>query len=144
MARAGLKTKPSDVSPDDLIAKVDHPVRQRDGLALLSLYRRITGLGPKVWGSSMIGFGRYDYVYDSGHSGSMMAAGFAPRKAEMVIYNLPGYDGLEDLLTRLGPHRIGKSCLYLKDLSKIDIAVLEELIASGFADMQKRYTVHPA
>lgn len=143
MAKAELKTKPTDVSPDDLIAGIEHPVRQRDALALLSLYRRITGLEPKVWGPSMVGYGRYDYVYDSGHSGSMLAAGFAARKAELVIYNLPGYEGMDDLLGRLGPHKTGKSCLYLKDLSKIDMGVLEELIATGFATMRERYTVLP-
>jgi hypothetical protein len=143
MAKYESKTRSTDVSPADLIAAVANPVRQRDALTLMDIFARVTGFDARVWGPSMIGFGRYDYVYDSGHSGSAFAIGFAPRKAEMVVYVIPGYAGLDEQLARLGPHKLGKSCLYLKDFARLDVAVLEEIIASGFAAMQAGHDVKP-
>jgi hypothetical protein len=107
MAKYESKTRSTDVSPADLIAAVANPVRQRDALTLMDIFARVTGFDARVWGPSMIGFGRYDYVYDSGHSGSAFAIGFAPRKAEMVVYVIPGYAGLDEQLARLGPHKLG-------------------------------------
>ncbi|MEX1249781.1 MAG: DUF1801 domain-containing protein [Hyphomonas sp.] len=92
----------------------------------------VTGLRPKMWGPSIIGFGRYAYTYDSGHSGEMCMTGFSPRKANMVIYILPGYRDLSDPLLRLG-----KSCLYFNKLTDIDMKVLEEIVAESLAYMRR-------
>ena len=90
-------------------------------------------------GPSITGFGRYAYTYDSGHSGEFMLTGFSPRKANMVIYILPGYRDLSDKLARLGKHKTGKSCLHLGRLSAIDMTVLEEIVRDGLAYMRQSY-----
>lgn len=91
----------------------------------------VTGLTLKMWGTKLTGFGRYAYTYDSGHSGEAMITGFSPRKANMVIYVLPGYADLQDKLARLGPHKTGTSCLYLGALDKIDLDVLAQIVREG-------------
>ena len=89
----------------------------------------------------MVGFGRYDYTYDSGHSGTSMATGFAPRKAELVVYILPGYGDYSAILADLGKHRLGKSCLYIKRLDAVNEDTLRRLIRTGLADLGQRWTV---
>jgi len=137
------KTLPTGASVDDYIAQVEPVGRREDARELLQIFQTATGFQPKMWGPSMIGFGRYDYTYDSGHSGSSLATGFAPRKANMVVYILPGYTNFGDILGRLGKHKMGKSCLYLGRLKGVDLAVLEELIQAGLADLSKRWDIHP-
>ncbi len=85
--------------------------------------QRLSGEPAIMWGPSIVGFGKYGYIYDSGHSGTSMRIGFSPRKAAMTVYIVPGYDNKAALLARLGPHTLGKSCLYIKDLSKVDAKV---------------------
>ena len=138
------KTKATEVSVADFIAAVEPEAKRADAEALDALFRRVTGFTPRMWGPSMIGYGRYDYVYETGHGGSSLATGFSPRKAELSIYILPGYSDFGEILGRLGKHRIGKSCLYVKRLSDIDTGVLEELIRGGLADLASRWPVHPA
>ncbi len=92
----------------------------------------------------MIGYGAYDYIYDSGHSGSALATGFSPRKAEFSIYIMPGYQDYGAILARLGKHRTGKACLYLKRLSDIDTGALEDLVRSGLRDLSSRWPVRPS
>lgn len=141
---AETKTKSTSVSVADYIAAVEPPAKQADAQVLDALFRRVTGFEPQMWGPTMIGYGRYDYVYTTGHGGSAMATGFSPRKAEHSIYVLGGYDNSGSLLARLGKHRAGKACLYVKTLGDIDMAVLEELIRAGLADLATRWTIHPA
>jgi len=133
------KTQPTQVSPDDFIASVDHPVRRADARVLLEMMTRITGETPKMWGPSIIGFGQYRYRYDSGREGDFLRTGFSPRKTSMVVYILPGYTGFGSILERLGKHKLGKSCLYINKLADVDLDVLEELIRAGLADMAKTY-----
>ena len=135
------KTQPSDLSAADLITAVDHPTRRADGLALLEVFTRVTGFDPVVWGSSIIGFGRYHYRYDSGREGDFLATGFAVRKANLVVYIMPGYGDYDAILDRLGKHKKGKSCLYINKLADIDLAVLEELILAGLRDLDKIWPV---
>lgn len=142
MARYDAKTKPTPVSPADHIASIDDDVRRRDAETLLALMAELTGEAPRMWGPSMIGFGAYHYRYDSGHEGDSFLAGFAARKSEMVVY-LMGYiseqPDYKALLDRLGPHRMGKSCLYLRNLDKIDMQVLAELIRRSVAALREKY-----
>jgi hypothetical protein len=126
------KTKPSTTTVTALLASVENDRRRQDAKIVLKMMREVTGIKPKVWGETMIGFGSYDYTYDSGHSGTAMLIGFAPRKANLVLYVLDYSEALDDLLARLGPHKRGKGCLYLTDLSKNDLDVLRELIEQSF------------
>lgn len=133
------KTKPTQVSPADFIASVEHPGRRADAQVLLEMMTRITGEAPRMWGPAIIGFGEYHYRYDSGREGDFMRTGFSPRKANMVVYILPGYTDFSAILDRLGKHKLGKSCLYINKLSDVDLDVLEELIRAGLADMAAKY-----
>ena len=139
MAKNQNKTQATDASVEDYIAQIEHPKRRRDSFTLLELMKRLTGDEPKLWGPSIIGFGQYHYKYASGREGDFMRTGFAPRKANMVVYIMPGYRDYGEQLARLGKHKIGKSCLYLTDLEKVDINVLEEIIADSLKYMQEKY-----
>ncbi len=125
-----MATIPEDV--DALIAGVKPANRQRDARTLVELMTRATGEQPRLWGS-IVGFGDYHYKYASGHEGDTCAAGFAPRKAASTIYLNDGLHRYEDELARLGPHRTGVGCLYLTDLTKIDLDVLEGIISASYA-----------
>jgi hypothetical protein len=122
---------------------IEHPVRRSDGHALNALFSRVTGFPAKMWGPSIIGFGRYHYLYKSGREGDFLATGFSPRASNMSIYIMPGYQDYTEILSRLGKHKLGKSCLYVNKLEDIDLAVLEELIRAGLKDLDALWPVHP-
>ncbi len=132
-------TQPTDVDPAEFIAAVEHPVRRADAEVLLEMMTRVTGYPPKMWGPSIIGFGRYHYRYDTGREGDFLVTGFSPRTANLVVYILPGYDDIGEQLARLGKHRIGKSCLYINKLADIDLDVLEDIVADGVARIRENY-----
>jgi len=136
------KTKSAPFRRDDWIATVD-PARRDEAGRLLDLFCRVTGWEPRLWGPSIVGFGRYAYRYASGHAGEAAATGFSPRRAELVVYILPGYADFGPLLARLGPHRIGKSCLYIRRLDRVDEGVLAELIRAGLDDLARQWPIHP-
>lgn len=138
-AKSELKTKATEVKPKDFIATIEDGPRKADAETLLKWMTKVTRLRPKMWGSSIIGFGRYAYTYDSGRSGEFMLTGFSPRKANMVLYILPGYRDLSEKLARLGKHKTGKSCLYINKLADVDMAVLEEIVLDGLAYMRANY-----
>jgi hypothetical protein len=119
------------------------PARRAEAGRLLAIFAEATGWEPRLWGPSMVGFGRYVYRYDSGHGGESLATGFSPRKAELSVYILPGYADFGSILSRLGPHRLGKSCLYIKRLDAVDEGVLRELIRAGLEDLARQWPVHP-
>lgn len=133
------KTKPTPVNPRDFINAVEHPVRRADGLVLLDLMERLSGEPAAIWGPSIVGFGSYHYKYDSRREGDMCRIGFSPRKAELVLYLVDGFDGHADLLARLGKHRTGVSCLYIKKLADVDMGVVEALITASLAYMDAKY-----
>jgi len=133
------KTVPTARSVDDFIAAVENPARQAEAKIILGLMQQVAQEVPKLWGPSIIGFGQYSYTYESGHSGTMCRIGFSPRKANLVVYLLDGYEQRQDHLARLGKHKLGKSCLYLNKLSDIDLAVLKEMIQASWDEMAKRY-----
>ena len=134
-------TQPSAEDVGAFLAQVTPEQRKIDALRLDGMFRDITGYDPVLWGSSMIGYGRYRYIYESGHSGQCLATGFAPRKRELVLYIMPGYGELGSMLDRLGPHRKGKACLYITRLARIDEAVLAEIIEAGLADLATRWEI---
>ncbi|MGR3723742.1 DUF1801 domain-containing protein [Abyssibius alkaniclasticus] len=138
------KTRPTKVSVAEFLNDIPHPTRRADGLALDALFRKVTGYTPQMWGPTMVGYGSYDYVYETGHSGTSLATGFSPRKANLVLYILPGYARLGDMLTRLGKHKIGKSCLYINKLADVDMDVVAEIIRAGLDDLATRWPVKPS
>lgn len=138
------KTQPTDVDPHDFVAAVPHPRRRADAEVLLDLFGRVTGWSPRMWGPSLVGYGRYHYVYDSGREGDFFVTGFSPRKANLVLYVLPGFDALDDARHRLGKHRVGRSCLYVNKLDDVDLDVLEAIVREGVRLMDERWGVHPS
>lgn len=135
----GNKTQPTDVDPREFIASIEHPVRRADGEWLLEMMARVTGCPPVMWGPSIVGFGRYHYRYESGREGDYLLTGFSPRKANLVLYVMPGYEDIGDDLAELGKHRVGVSCLYVNKLADVDLTVLERIVADGVRRMRDRY-----
>ena len=140
---AETKTKATEVSVDDFIEALPIPQRREDAKKVRAMFERLTGEPARMWGPTIIGFGSYDYKYESGHSGTMCRMGFSPRKAELVLYVLTGFEGQPDLLARLGRHKTGKVCLYIKKLPDVDEAVLEEISARALAHMNEKYLPTP-
>ncbi len=138
----GNKTRATDADVGAFLGTVDPPDRAEEARRLDRLFREVTGFEPRMWGPSIVGYGRYHYVYDSGRQGDFLATGFAPRKAAFSVYIMPGYGEFGAILARLGKHRIGKSCLYVTRLADIDQAVLAKLIRAGLADLNRRWPVH--
>ncbi len=140
---ASKKTTQHRVDPVEFVASVEHDTRRADAEVLLELIGRVSGYEPKMWGPTIVGFGRYHYVYESGTEGDSMVVGFSPRKANQVVYLMPGYEELTDMLDRLGKHKIGKSCLYINKLADVDLDVLEEMIAHSVTVMKSTYETFP-
>lgn len=128
------KTKPTDVPVSDFIAAVEHPVRRADAEVIRAMLEQVTGEKPVMWGPSIVGYGSY-----KGPTGDWPIIGFSPRKAELVLYFMGGYAEQAALLARLGKHRTSVSCLYVKKLSDIDMAVLREMAERAVAEMRERY-----
>ena len=133
------KTKATGASVGEFLDAVPDPQRREDAKAVCAMMERISGEPARMWGPSIVGFGRYRYIYDSGHSGEMARIGFSPRARELVLYLVDGFEGHQALMDRLGKFRTGKSCLYLKRLADVDTDVLEELIAASWDDMREKY-----
>ncbi|MEO0997225.1 MAG: DUF1801 domain-containing protein [Pseudomonadota bacterium] len=113
--------------------------RRRDLKAVMAMLREITGKRPVMWGPAIIGYGRYHYRYDSGREGDFFKAGVSPRARDLTVYLMPGGERYAAPLKKLGKHRLGKSCLYIKRLQDVDTGVLQELMARAYADMCKKY-----
>lgn len=132
------KTQPTAVDPARFIDTVKNEARRRDAHELSALMRDITGEPPKMWGPTIVGFGTYHYVYDSGREGDICLAGFSPRSSALVVYLGPGIDN-EPLMTKLGKYKAGKGCLYLNKLGDVDRAVLRKLIEYSIKTLRKRH-----
>jgi len=140
---AELKTKATAVGVEAFIAGLPDERRREEARALDAIYRRVTGLEPKMWGPSIVGYGSYDYRYDSGRAGTICRAGFSPRKAAMTLYLVSEYGSRQSeadaLFARLGKHSTGKACLYVKRLDQVDAGALEGLVALSWELMNERY-----
>lgn len=139
MAKTENKTKETAVSADDYIATVADANQRADAEQIRALMERLSGEPAKMWGPSIIGFGSYHYRYESGREGDMCRIGFSPRKGQTVLYLIDGFEGQPELMARLGKHKTGKSCLYVKRLSDVDGDVLEELCRRSLAYMAQKY-----
>jgi hypothetical protein len=136
---AELKTKRNDASVKGWLAAIPDPERRKDCETVIRVMKQATKAEPAMWGASIVGFGSYHYKYASGREGDWMLTGFASRKAELTLYIMSGFAGYDGLLAKLGKHRNGKSCLYLKRLSDIDMKVLKELVAVSVRHMKGKY-----
>ena len=125
---AELKTKETTASVSEFIDKIADLQRREDCRAVADIMRDVTGEEPKMWGSSIVGFGSYHYKYASGREGDWMITGFSPRKGDLTLYIMGGFDSFSDLMKDLGKYKTGKSCLYIKKLADIDIGVLRKLV----------------
>lgn len=139
MANSELKTKPTVVNVHDFIEAVADEKQRADAHTIAAMMERLSGHPPKMWGPSIIGFGSYHYRYDSGREGDMCRIGFSPRKGQTVLYLVDGFEGHAELMTKLGKHKTGKSCLYVKRLSDVDESVLEQLCTKSLDWMAQKY-----
>ena len=124
----GLKTKPTNKSVDQFIKKVENPTKREDSFKILELMKEVTKEEPVMWGDSIVGFGSYHYKYASGREGDWFLVGFSPRKQNLAVYLMNGFEKHQKLLKNLGKHKTGKSCLYINKLKDINIQSLRELI----------------
>ena len=137
------KTVPAGLKVADYLDQISDPQRQADCRKLHDMMLEIVGETPKIWGSKLssgiVGFGDYHYKYASGREGDSLRLGFANRAQNISIYIMPGYQDFSDQLARLGKHKIGKACLYIKRLSDVDEAVLREMLVEGLRQMDEKY-----
>jgi len=140
---AELKTKKTTQSPAAFVSALKDPVKRADAKALLSLFKKATGESPKMWGTSIVGFGQYHYKSDrSSQEGDWPLTGFSPRAASITVYIMPGFKEYGALLKKLGKHKIsGGSCIYIKKLADVDQKVLGEIIKTSVRDMHRKYKV---
>lgn len=129
------KTQPTDEPVEAFLARVADPQRRADCATVLAMMRRASGVEPVMWGSSIVGFGLYQYRYASGRTGDWPVIGFSPRKNDLTLYLMPDLAGQEALLAKLGKHKTGVSCLYLKRLSDVDLPTLEALVQGALRRM---------
>jgi hypothetical protein len=135
------KTKPTKQSISAFLKSVPDARKRADAEALIALMKEATKAEPVMWGPSIVGFGSFRYKYESGREGDWPLTGFSPRKQNLVVYVMPGFSEYRDLLAKLGPHTIGKSCLYLKRLADIDLSALKKIIKRSIATTKKKATV---
>ena len=140
---AELKTKKSNASVSSFLHGVEHPQRREDALALLEIFKQVTRMPPRMWGDSIVGFGEYHYKSErSSQEGDWPLTGFSPRKRNMTIYIMPGFSDYQDLIDKLGPHKLSVSCIYFSKLGNIDRTILKRIIRKSVADMKKKYQWH--
>ena len=133
------KTKPTKQSVAGFLAKVADPTKRADAKTLIAMMKDATKQEPVMWGTSIIGFGTYRYKYASGREGDWPIVGLSPRKQNLTVYIMPGFDEFEDLLSKLGKHSTGSSCLYIKRLADIDLPTLKKIVTKSVAKMKKKY-----
>ncbi len=132
------KTKETTESVAAFLDKATDAKTRRDCDAVTRIMKRVTGSPPRMWGPSMVGFGRYHYKYESGREGDSFLVGFSPRKPNLTLYVTDEFEKYPHLMKKLGKHTTGKSCLYIKTLDDIDMKVLEELIETAVGDTKQR------
>ncbi|MBE1555529.1 DUF1801 domain-containing protein [Sporosarcina limicola] len=133
------KTKETDNDVIEFIEDVDNPKKRADAYKLLAIFEETTGYEAKMWGPSIIGFGTYHYVYQTGHEGDAPLVGFSPRKAKISLYFATGDTEREEILARFGKHTTGKACVYINKVDDVDTDVLRELITQSVTFLQTLY-----
>ena len=133
------KTRPTDESVEAFLEGVADEKKRKDSFEILALMREVTGMEPRMWGGSIVGFGTYHYKYTSGREGDMPLTGFSPRKQSLTLYIMSGFSQHDDLLAKLGKFKTGKSCLYIKRLADVDLDTLRELIARSVEHVDRTH-----
>lgn len=134
-----LKTAQNKASVSAFLNTIEDEQRRKDAKAVLKIMKEITKEKPAMWGTSIVGFGTYEYTRANGDYGTFMRCGFAPRKDRITLYIMPGYEDYSELLKDLGPYTKGKACLHIKRIEKIHLPTLKKLIKAGYKDMEKKY-----
>jgi len=134
---AELKTKRNKGNVEAFLSSVADEKKKQDSFTILELMKQVTGKEPEMWGDSIVGFGSYHYKYASGREGDWFVTGFSPRKQNLTLYIMAGFDEYDQLLSKLGKHSIGKSCLYIKKVEDVDMDVLKELVKKSVEYMEK-------
>ena len=132
------KTTPNNQDVEQFLNRVDDERKRKDSFTILELMKQATGREPGMWGSSIVGFGSYHYTYESGREGDMPLAGFSPRKQNLTLYNMGGFERYDDLLKKLGKHTTGKGCLYIKRLDDVDLPTLKSLIEESVKHVKQK------
>jgi hypothetical protein len=135
---AELKTKENDASVEAFLDSVENEKKRKDSYTVLNLMKDVTKIEPKMWGDSIVGFGNYHYRYASGREGDWFLTGFSPRKQNLTLYIISGFDGYSSLLENLGKYTTGVSCLYIKKLEDVDLKTLRELVRQSVDHMSKQ------
>lgn len=136
---AELKTRKTAQSVAAFLNAIEDPARRKDCKTIARMMRNATGDKAAMWGAAIVGYGSYDYKYESGREGSWFVAGFSPRKQAISVYIMPGFKRFDRLMSKLGKYKTGKSCLYIKSLEDVDSDVLQELIELSVQHMRKLY-----
>jgi hypothetical protein len=137
---AELKTKENKASVSKFLNGINDTQKRADCKAIARLMREATGKPPKMWGTSIVGYDKYDYEYANGRSGTFMITGFSPRAQNIAVYIMPGFSKFQGLMTNLGKYKTGKSCLYIKRLDDVNQDVLARLIKGSVAEMRRIYS----
>jgi hypothetical protein len=133
------KTIPNDQSVEQFLNAVADGQKRKDSFKILDLMKQVTGMEPRMWGSSIVGFGSYHYKYESGREGDSILAGFSPRKQNLTIYNMGGFEQYDDLLKKLGKYTASGGCLYIKRLDDIDLPTLKTLIEESVKHVKQKH-----
>lgn len=141
MAKSSNKTIPTSIPVEDYITAITNPQRKKDCETIIEIMRKVTSREPKMWGTSIIGFGTYFYKYETGREGTMLITGLSNRQKAITLYIMCGFQDYDELLKELGPHTKGKSCLYLKNLDEINLNVLTRLVERGVNFVEENYKV---
>ena len=136
-----MKTTPNNRSVDAFLKTIADEKRREDCRTVAKVMKQVTKAKPKMWGDSIVGFGSYHYCYDSGREGDWFLTGFSPRKQALTLYIMSGFKRYETLMRKLGKHKTGKSCLYIKTLADIDLKVLKELIEESVKHVSQSQAV---
>ncbi|MCE9521179.1 MAG: DUF1801 domain-containing protein [Alphaproteobacteria bacterium] len=137
---AESKTKPTKIDVGALLRKIADEEKRNDCAKLVDIMQKASKSPPVMWGTSIVGFGSYTYKYESGREGDWPIVGFSPRKQNLTLYIMPGFEDYGELLKKLGKHSTGKSCLYVKRLADIDLGVLKTIVTRSVAAMKKKYS----
>ncbi|GCE28241.1 hypothetical protein KDA_37250 [Dictyobacter alpinus] len=132
------KTTPNDQDVEQFLNSISDEQKRKDSFTLLELIKQVTGMEPRMWGSSIVGFGSYHYKYESGREGDTILAGFSPRKQNLTLYNMGSVEPSHDLLKQLGKHTRGGGCLYIKRLDDVDLPTLKRLIEESVEHVKQK------
>ena len=139
MPKSKNKTVETGDSVEEFLSSITDEQKQKDARKIVAMMQKISGVKPKMWGASIVGFGNYHYRYDSGREGDFMKMGFSPRVQNLTMYIMPGFERYDDLMQQLGKYKTGKSCLYVKKLEDVDGGILEELCRLSYQYMTDKY-----